>query len=560
MIDFYQKIEFEDATSNNIICNMMRYESPAKRPRMIGMEIDNNPKEIVPMIHQAVTASQRFEILHRLFRMIKYDVITRSCHSDPQVFMILIESGVVHALSLQLGFVLNRHGSSREEIELICTAIDIFYRFCPKLVSEESLRASGRETVRLLSVSLQRGAILPVLSIWHSCSSSELGTSLLIEERSFLKSLSETFKNGMLNNDTLLEMLGLLKNITYYGEDFRQQLIEQHGMLSAILGLAENKLSEKSQERMSAVIRNLALSSSTRVILAQRADVLTCIIRLANSATQQTLRNLLNTMVSLTMDADSCLLMVFHGDGMLIELLKRFLFYEHDPTIRKRAARTLRLMARETSVPLLIHDSKLMEMLSNRALHDVCSEVRAEAAEAFARCAGLVKAAMAQHDAVLEALTHLANSPHVPPDVMARAVMEQARYPENRAPLAKREKLLEALSNIALSPDASSAAKENVCSTFLNLSTDEFSQGKIINQLTLTALVCNAEDKNDRHSNIRETAVRTLLNLSTPPSNRNIMAKQARLIQSLLQFASTTTDDELKKEVKLVLLKLTAEL
>ncbi len=539
---------------------MMRYESPAKRPRTVDHEIDKKTNDIVPSIHQAITASQRFEILHRLFRMIKYDTRTRSCHSEPQVFISLIEAGVTNALSLQLGFLLNRHGSSREEVEMICTAIDVFYRFCSDLVSEQSLRTSGREMLRRLSGALRWGAFLPVASIWHSCSSSELGSSLLIEEPSFFYSLGETFKTGMFDHDSVLEMLGMLKNITFYLEDFRLRIIDHHGLLSAILRLGEISISEKGQERLSAVIRNLALSPSTRIILAQRADVLTCIIRLANSASQQTLRNLLNTMVSLTMDADSCLLIVFHGDGMLVDMLKKFLHYEDDPVIRKRAARTLRLMARETSVPLLIHDNKLMEILSNRALHDVCGEVRAEAAEAFARCAGLVKAAMAQHDAVLEALTHLANSPHVPADVMARAVMEQAYYPENRLPLAKREKLLGALAKIAVSPNTTLAAKENVCNTFLNLSTDECTRDKITNHTTLTALVHNAEDKIERHSTLREAAVKTLMNLATLPTNRKIMAKQSRLIQALLQFAATTTEDELKKEVKLVLLKLTVEL
>jgi hypothetical protein len=61
-------------------------------------------------------------------------------------------------------------------------------------------------------------------------------------------------------------------------------------------------------------------------------------------------------------------------------------------------------------------------------------------------------------------------------------------------------------------------------------------------------------------SGIREMAVQTLVNLACHPPNRKFMAKHSRLIQSLLQFAATTSADTLKKEVKLALLKLAAEL
>jgi len=542
----------------------MRYnESPSKRPRMVvehHYPQHPSPKTIVSSIHQAVTASQRFEILNHLFQIIKYDPWNRSCQSDPQIFMSLIERGVVNALCVQLGFVLHRHGSPREEIESICTAMDIFYRFSPDLVSEQSLRVNGRELFRLLPEAIRRGARLPVISIWHSCSSSGVGTDLLLEQSSFLRSIGELFRQGISDPDESLEILGLLKNITYHGEDFRQRLIEQPGILSSLTSFTETELHEKGQERLSAVIRNLAMSFHTRVVLAQRADVLTCIVRLSTNATQQTLRNLLNTLVSLAMDGDSCLLLVFHGDGMLIELLKRFLLHEDDYIVRKRAARTLRLLARESSVSLMINDNKLMDILSSRALHDSSNEVRAEAAEAFARCAGLIKAAMAQHDAVLEALSHLASSPHVQADVMARAVKQQACHPENRVPLAKHGKLLMALCKIAVCPKASAVAKENVCNTFLDLSADERSREAIATQTTLDALVHNAEDRIERHASVREAAVKTLLNLAVHPENRKSMAKQSRLIQSLLHFAANTTEDELKKKTKLVLLKLAAEL
>jgi hypothetical protein len=517
--------------------------------------------EIISGIHHAVTTAQRSEIIDRLFQMIKYDQTTRCCHTDPQYFMCLVESGIVNALGLQLGFVLNGRGTSREEIAQICTAMDVFYRFCPEAVSEQSLRVRGKETLRLLSDAIRRGVILPVVSIWHSWSSSPFGAWLLSQDFSFLGSIAEGFRHGQFSGESCLEVLGLLKNVSFYGEgDIRPHIVKQPGLLSSITSLAGMELPEKGQERLSAILRNLALSPTTRASLAQRGDVLTCVLRLANNATMDTLRNLLNALVSMAMDEDSCLLMIFHGEGMLLELLKRFMFYEEDGTVRKRAARILRLMARESSVQLLVQDSKLLQVLFDRALNDPIIEVRSEAAEAFGRCAGMTKAAMHQHEAVLGALTRLAKSPLLHPDAIARAVKEQTSHPENRVPLSRCENLLDALAIIALAPDVSWSAKENVCIAFLDLSSDEETKELVASQSTLNALVYSAEASDARQSSIREMAVQTLVNLANHPANRKGMAKQSRLIQSLLQFAATTSSDSLKKEVKLVLLKLAAEL
>ena len=526
-----------------------------------NLEHAQRPIDLISEIHHAVTTAQRCQIIDRLFQMIKYDKTTRSCHTDPQYFMCLVESGIVNALGLQLGFVLNGRGTSTDEIEQICTAMDVFYRFCPDSISETSLRVRGKETLRLLSGAIRRGVILPVVSMWHSWSSSPFGAFLLSEDVSFLETIAEGLRSRQFCGESCLEVLGLLKNVSFYGEGgIRQHIVQHPGLLPSLTSLSGMELPEKGQERLSAILRNLALSSTTRASLAQRGNVLTCVVRLSNNATTDTLRNLVNALVSMAMDQDSCLLMILHGEGMILELLKRFMFYEKDGTVRKRAARILRLMARESSVQLLVQDSKLLQLLFDRALNDPISEVRSEAAEAFGRCAGLTKAAMDQHEAVLGALTRLADSPLLHPDAIARAVKEQTGHPENRVPLSKCENLLGALAKIALAPDVSLSAKENVCTAFLDLSSDEKTREAVTSQATLNALVYSAETSDTRQSSIREIAVQTLVNLANHPANRKCMAKQSRLIQSLLQFAASTSSDSLKKEVKLVLLELAAEL
>jgi hypothetical protein len=127
--------------------------------------------------------------------------------------------------------------------------------------------------------------------------------------------------------------------------------------------------------------------------------------------------------------------------------------------------------------------------------------------------------------------------------------------------MAKREKLMVALAKIALSTKASRSAKENVCSTFLYLSHDESNRTVIATPPTLEALVRNSVDRSEGHARIRECAARTLLNLAVIPStNRKNMANHTSLLQSLLHFAAAAQADDLKKEVKAVILQLAAEL
>ena len=538
----------------------MEYQSPVKRPR----PIDGRRRSIQTIIDgmtQVVTTKQRLEILTRLFDAIGYDSQTRTPRVDSKTLSTCIDLGVIHSLCLQLGFVLRRHGSCREEIIQICNAIELFYRFCPELVnSDETLRSRGSDLFFLLPEAFQKGAIRSVLSIWHCISSSAFGTAFLLQSPLVLLSVRDVMRKENSVEEALLETLGLLKNITYYGEDHRYRILDQPpGLLATLSKLPLNHDSEKLRERVSAVFRNLALSRDARVVLAQRPEVLTALTSLSTSTNFTTTKNLLNTLLALAIDGDSCLLIVFHGDGIILEVLKKYI-NSNDLSIRKRAARALRLIIRETSAPLMVHDSQLMKILSERALHDSSREVRSEAAQAFARCASLVKAPSSHHEAILDALTYLASSPGtVPLDVMARVIKEQARLgPENRKAMVERQTLMDAVGRIAISTESSTSAKENICSALLVLSDDKNNKRIIATPLTLDALVQNSSERGENNSKLRECAVKTLLNLADDSSNRKIMANHTNLLPSL--FAAATQLSDLKTQVKAAILLLAVEL
>eukprot|EP00934_Nitzschia_sp_Nitz4_P001532 Nitzschia sp. Nitz4//scaffold195_size40117//14151//16704//NITZ4_007575-RA/size40117-processed-gene-0.45-mRNA-1//-1//CDS//3329540362//1532//frame0 len=528
---------------------MMPQASPAKRARLEAIR-NQDVLEIVSAIQETVTTTQRLDVLRRLFNWLGYHASTRIYRCDPGLVQLLVRSGVIQALQAQLMLVMHRHGATKEEVAYLCMALDLFYRVSSETCDEKSLQETNPDFFVVLPRALQRGAVLPVLSIWHSCSSSAFGTSLLLRDKHLLQQVTSAFPSQNYDEQALNELLGLLKNITYFDEACRRRVMEQPGLVEFLTSTTGGGL--KIDERLSAVFRNLALSCHTRPMLAQRSDILNALIRMTNIDSKSTRRNVLNTFVSLAMDADACLLIVFHGDGMLVDFLKRYAVFEEDDVVRKRAIRTLRLFARDTLVQLMAQDRELMNILSHRALYDDNHEVRAEAAEAFARYAGLMKAAMPQHEAILEALSQLVSSPNVEPMVMAKALKEQSSYPENRAAIARKEKLLKALARIGAAPDSSKVTRETVCGTFLDLSLEQCNLGILATSPTLKSLVHNAGDRTEGHYQLREIAVRTLLHLAMVPQNRHRMAREFNLMQALLQFTSVTYSDSLKKEVKLV--------
>ncbi|VEU42595.1 unnamed protein product [Pseudo-nitzschia multistriata] len=633
--------------------------TPLKRPRTAdpsptnynyyGNSISNDEairrhiQEILTELQQAISSKQRVRALRNLLHFLRYDPSTRLCRCPASTLECFVHGKCIQLLCLQLGYAIGRHRfdhgnrcgpwGQNHEILLISTVLDIFYRYCPELVTEHSIQKNGSEVLRLsqeVFINYQRegvgqdqtqeksgmrgsGDFLSIVSIWHSCSSCSLGTMLLLQHPGTLKAINYILSSKMHQShhdtsriETIMECLGLLKNLTYFGEDHRQEIVDQTNLLTTLTRLTDIP-NKKTRERLSAVFRNLALSADLRSRLTKQTNVLAAIVRMANfgliecnnlnghdshhenaNCKKNTLRNILSTVANLAIDRSTNHLMVFYGDGILIEELKQFLVQGEDFVLRKRASRALRLLAKNpSSAPLLImQNNQLLEILSDLALNDENDSVRVEATEAFAACAELIRAPMTQHNNILDALTHMliTSTRRISPsrvnlDIVARTLQEQASHQINKRAMIRRKNLLAALANVILSEHATLSAKESVSATFVNLSEEEDNQEIISIPIILIALVhilldrpsvldannavANVRASVDRiiTSRIRESSVRTILNLAKTPSNRQAMAKQTALIQSLLRFAAaSTTNDDLKKQVKTVILQLAAEL
>jgi hypothetical protein len=278
----------------------------------------------------------------------------------------------------------------------------------------------------------------------------------------------------------------------------------------------------------------------------------------SNQHDRRVLRNILNVLHSLALESGGSLPLVMHGDGAFLSVLRRLL-EDDDNVVRRRSARTFRLLTNEASAPLLVYRQDIMSALSQRAVQDENQAVRNEAAEAFSKCAGLVHADEPYHRVVLKALVRLYKSPGVSSETLGRAFREQASHPDNRAAMGAEPELVRIVARIAGMSDASVHAREDACCALRDLSTEETSR-KVLggDNLVLGSLVLNTRAPNYEQSHRRRYAVQALVNLSDEPANRISMVMHDKLLKALIHFASTVDAEssDLKQQVKQTILML----
>jgi hypothetical protein len=435
------------------------------------------------------------------------------------------------------------------------------------------------------------------MTIFNTISSSHTGSKYLIDCETAIETTIRMLGNSddhiahdIDDDNILLEVLGCFKNLTYYQEEYRLHLIRSSTGFAKRLGslfISKTDMSMKSRQRLSAVIRNLSISVECRAILVSYPTIIDTLIQLLNCEQPQTTidgdddtfnvmkRNVVNTLVSLSMDHDSALILIFYGDGILLQILQRHLMSSTDVFLRKKSACILRLLAHEMSAPLLVHDADLMHSLSDAALRDDSSDVRKEAAEAFARCAAFVQIVEQQphyYDSVLDALTVLVTRRSrlklVAIDSLARAIRDQSSYASNQRTMADRNVLLEAISEIARSREyeTSTASRDATCA-LMNLTRNDDNLEKMAsNPLVLDALLSIASSyRMGPDTNVddgKTYALIALINLTRNSYCRTIIIHHGCLLQTMIQEIKYVPTEQcgLKEQLKQATVLLVNEL
>lgn len=532
---------------------------------------------MVSELHQAVTTTQRRRVLQKVL------------HLTESLGTILVEAGAMRALCLQLGFVMNRPavpiksvisttGEIEDQIGMVCCAMDSLYQNCAEYVREESVQDIGTELIQLLikvwKKKRQCGQ-LTILSIWRLVSASVSGSSALILNPDFLPIMAEVLENHEISKSVKDETLGTLKYITHFAEDHRLLVLQHLGPLLARLGCS--LLTDRSTERLSAIFRNLALTPSVRLAIAENSGILSALVQLCSTQRHQqqltsggpnnakTLRNVLCTLDSLSLETDSCMLLLLHGDGMILGLLLHFLCTAgNEDVVRRRAARALRLLARDKAVPILLNSTNVLNALYFAAMHDASLDVRGEATIAYASCAARVNADLPEHSDIMACLTDLSVGPAQ--EAVASAFLEQVHHAANRAPIVQDSEFMTAMMCIALQRGASTSSKEHISGGLAILSEEEELREDLMTEPVLNVLVHNARESQQRHEGgvtnlTSRNSISTLLNLaSSNESTRRRLVTHKGLLQVLIRFTSSCQDADAKENVKKTMLKLIPQL
>jgi hypothetical protein len=456
-----------------------------------------------------------------------------------------------------------------------------------------------------------------IMSTIHTISCTVRGSALVFRNKVTLAFTVKILSSIYIHVDfeAVHEALGVLKNLTYYEEGSRHYILKFEGMLLALtrlpqhLNVHENEListkggirHNTSQPksivnsilvRLSAVLRNLSLSADCRGTLVRAPNFLNCTMEILSLAEEiilhdamnsrvSVVRNIFNVLVNLAIDSkESALTILLHRDGDILRLLPKYIRggtrqvrnppsvpmpATHDPVIRKKSVRLVRVCINASTSVLLMHDRCLVAAITDAALLDDSLDVRSEAADTFSRLAGMrvnpaketlfYNRKQLYKESLISALTELflsstASSNNDMSATLARAFKELAFNADNRVSMLNRVDLIQqaaAVANLS-STTYSATAVDDICASFMYLSLDSANQAKLCRiPEVLSILVEYSNPLTDIQHGSRESrriiSVKTMLNLASDESNLTILTQYPGLPQRLLQNSRISIED-----------------
>jgi hypothetical protein len=577
-------------------------------------------RRIVESIQSATTTKQRLlalrclenavnrpELGHAVSNHISLEEIGSSRWRELQASD-LLSAGVLTSIAFQLHILIHRHGSALEEIRILCRCLALLCELCGSIERElvPACEKLGPNFISLLAethsvVKTQdkannqapcaRPSIGPEISLslmklFNGLSTCPTGAFLLQKCPMSLPCLSTTIADLDVHSIVALECLSALKNLTFYEEDCRIALLGQPGFYWGIANLSvRSHQSTKTLQRISSILKNLTIDAACRSQLTRQPTITSVIVRLAITTQRKSdeeifqvdlerlKHNVLDVMVALLLEPEFGLLLILHGDGVLLDILRRFLDSESED-IRKRASTAIRLLTQEFAIPIIALNMELMHALAEMAFRDESDFVRRELSEAFRVCISHSSAKRKQghFEAIVDAMGHLASNLPSPVthtvgpsvDILCEAVRNQSTNVRARVLFADQPRLLQVLSEVLIHRPSKSASS-NIAEALLNLSEDEklvvaFAQKET--GLVDALLLCISDfSAGESPSKRKKLALRTLINCSRPIESRGLYARHPMLIQTLIQATRSLTDScDLRSSLKSAISVLVSEL
>lgn len=189
--------------------------------------------------------------------------------------------------------------------------------------------------------------------------------------------ISEIAENK--SEDVKIELISTLKNLSFYAEERRINMVEQPGLISSIIELSFESSFEQIRENVSGTIRNLALASDTKVPMAQHGMLLNAIIKYSSDKNPRTKFNAVTTLSSLAVPSENSYWLVNHSEGAILNVILNLCTNDEDLTVRRKMVQLLRKLTRRESASMIVGHEDLINKVSQLMLTDSDMNIKLDA-------------------------------------------------------------------------------------------------------------------------------------------------------------------------------------
>lgn len=502
-----------------------------------------------PLLHvgleTATTRSERISVLKMACFVFDHRLI--------DLHDLEIEAGVAERLCVHLKRASNDE-RSLQEAERICKLLSMAYQ-CTNKVASASFGSVGFELVPCL---------FKIISKQGSTENESSYAEQLVERFS---SIDLTLTSVNKSSDILEVLLGVVQtphngdhSVTKHAlsllvalaseNDSKTALIKFPGLFDAAVAVASCQGDVETRYQCVRFLRELAWHNKNKVLMGQTGQCITSLVSLSDSIHENVRTEAFTALRYLAAEVDNKARLVWSADGNLIKSLISVVRSEDDVKARCMALELmLNLISRETFEDIVTHPGTLDTLISISCSTTESDAVAGLAAQSIKR---LASCSEVNHKCYVELLHAMKRMSGCTRRVVllwaAKSFLDQSTSSSNSFYIARDAETLNALGKLASS--LHSDVKGTALETMLNLTDDTLNAKRIAeNARLLEALVDTVENHIVCDDILlRRLAVRAILSLASHRPSAKRIAKQFGLVNSLARYGlSQDNDVELKR-------------
>ena len=487
-------------------------------------------------------------------------------HQLEELHDVEVNEGIVSSLCFQLGYLLDSSEVHGEDVGKVFFLISLVYQ-CSDSVRETCFYQLGNELLTMCHNSFQSlretkhfdWSLHQIVKVLKALSRLRSASITMIQQGGCMRILQSILSKTGISSEARYEAVMTLKNISFYADNFRLLMIQHPGLLDVIIhSCLDSEGGMEMKEHISAILWNLAMAPDTKIPMAEHSCLLDLLVQLTEDYNPKTKRNAVNAISSLVVEGRNSMIFVTHGEGVILEIMKRLVEEDSDPVVRQRAARALRYFGRRDTVEMIVNYRGIIDALCRVGMNDSSVETQVEAIGALACYVKHAHGMTPYYSNIMNSIIKIARSSRSACciEALAKTMNGLAYFESNRLAMVNHCALLKTLTSIATHPLSTTLSNEFSASALHNLSCEDNNKSTMSSSYVLRTLISLASNERVEALVTRSYAVKALVNLATLETNRKCMAQETGLLRCLIHYATTTTGD-VKDDVKATIINLT---